>query len=267
MSYRSLEDALLFGTGVEREFICPAHDDHDASASVNAVTGLFFCYACGYRGKIDGSKVEWTPEGVRRYIYRLTLILEPEKRYSESWLNSFDSTGPGEYWLSRFDQETCRHYRLGHADGVATYPMRDNGGNVMGVVSRDLTEKRDQKYLYPPRVRNSQYLIDYHRVESPSVILVEGMADVCAVHQAGYDVALGCYRAWLSDAQAALLRRYQPDQVLVGYDMDKAGEAGYQRAQEVLRGLCPVRRMWWDDFKDLADIPLAERREMLSAVL
>jgi DNA primase len=167
VSYGSLEEAILYGYEFERQYVCHAHNDHNASASVNAVSGWFFCYACGHRGRID--------------------------------------------------------------------PETD--------------------------------LIDFHRMTSDTLILVEGMSDVAAVYEAGFHCAIGCYRNGLSAAQVKLLLKYDPRKVLVGFDQDSGGEIGWQRVRKVLGGQVSLHRMWWKGYKDLAAIPLEERREMLTEML
>jgi hypothetical protein len=265
VSYGSLEEALTFGSELERQFICPAHDDHNASASVNSVSGLWCCYACGAAGRADLDTIEISATGVVKMTAKLFDQLTTENKFTESWLNVFDSTGPGDYWLSRFDVTTCHHFRLGSAPGVATYPLRDNEGQVLGVVTRDLTGRRKEKYRYPARVNVSNYLIDYHRVSGDDLILVEGMSDVCAVHEAGF-AAVGSYRAGISSAQALLLRKYQPRTLWVAYDQDRAGDEGYSKVLAKLDWAFHVKRLWWSDYKDLAEIPVDLRRQMLAEV-
>jgi DNA primase len=214
VSYGSLEEAILYGYEFERQYVCHAHNDHNASASVNAVSGWFFCYACGHRGRIDPETVEISDEGFHRMVLKMTSELE-----------------------------------------------------VLGVVSRDLTGNREQKYLYPWGVSISKYLIDFHRMTSDTLILVEGMSDVAAVYEAGFHCAIGCYRNGLSAAQVKLLLKYDPRKVLVGFDQDSGGEIGWQRVRKVLGGQVSLHRMWWKGYKDLAAIPLEERREMLTEML
>ena len=38
--------------GDETSVLCPFHDDHTPSCSVNAVKGIFLCHACGERGTL-----------------------------------------------------------------------------------------------------------------------------------------------------------------------------------------------------------------------
>lgn len=266
MSYASLEDALLFGSGQERSFLCPYHPDHNASASINSVTGLWCCYACGAAGKAGSEALSFDANGVAQFTKLLFEEMSRDDYYPESWLNLFDASGPGDYWLSRFDESTCRHFRFGSAPQVATYPMRDNTGCVMGVVTRDLTGNRPAKYMYPKGVHVSEYLANFHAVNDDHLILVEGMADVAAVHEVGFQ-AVGSYRAGLSTAQATLLRKHQPKTLWVAYDQDKAGNDGYSQVLCKLGYAFNVKRLWWTDYKDIAEMPPPLRQEMLATTL
>jgi DNA primase len=265
--YRDLESALLYGYEVERQYVCQNHPDHNASASVNALTGLFVCYACGHAGRVDPNSLHFDAEGVLRFTREIEDKATKVNPYTETYLNLFDSTGPGDYWLSRFDTRTCRNFRLGHATGVATYPMRDETGAVLGIVTRDTTGTREQKYKYPPRVSVSDHLIEAWRCTAETIVLVEGMADVAAVWEAGFDCALGSYKAGLSKAQAAILRRYAPTRVLCAFDQDTAGDAGWVKVRDQLRYCSKVQRVEWDTYNDVAEIPLSDRRDMLTELV
>ena len=135
MDYRSIEDALSLGYGIERSFVCHVHPDTHASASVNAVTGKWICYACNARGQVDPDKVVISPSTVVREVNKALAIIEGNGHpyYPESWLSLFDGSGPGQYWLSRFSLAACEHFRLGY-DPVAhvpVYPLRDPAGRVL----------------------------------------------------------------------------------------------------------------------------------------
>ena len=121
--------------------------------------------------------------------------------------------------------------------------------------------------MFPAQVQVANYLIDYHRVDSDVILLVEGMTDVAAVYETGHPVALGCYKAGLSDAQAKLIYKYAPRRVLIGYDMDDAGDQAYAKALAKLSYHYPVQRLWWSDYKDLAAIPVKDRAVMLDEVI
>lgn len=267
--WSSLEEALTLGDGVERSFSCPVHDDHSPSASVNSLTGFWYCYACGAWGKADLSRMEIDPLAVRRQVMRMNEKLNPvHQTYPEGWLSVHDAAGPGDYWLSRFDAATCEHFRLGVTlnRDFATIPMRDNSGAVLGVIRRDLVGGQ-RKYLYPYRVDIGRYIFDFHRCTDDVIILTEGATDTMAVWEAGFNNAMALYGRGMSRAQTKMIKKHAPTMILCAQDQDAAGETAFRRVLDLLGGYFTVRRMVWDTHKDLASIPVDQRREMLSSIL
>jgi len=269
MGYASLDEALAVGSGIERTFSCPAHQDNHPSASVNALTGWWCCYSCGTWGRVDLDRYEYDPLNVRRMVRRVVEKMTPVHQvYPEGWLSIHDAAGPGGYWSNRFDAATCAHFRLGQtADrDAATIPMRDNTGQVLGVIRRDLTGW-GQKYKYPYGVDVTKYVFDLHRTETDVLIVTEGATDAMAIWEAGFNHGVALYGSRLSKAQAQLIRRYQPSRILTAQDQDDAGDGAHELVRRTLGSLFPVDRMVWDTYKDLSSIPVHERREMLTEIL
>lgn len=265
MPYVSLEDAAQNGWEVERQYLCQAHGDKNASASLN-MSGYYFCYACGDRGKLDMSKVIVTPQGVSRLVKRVNEKLYPtHKTYSERWLDVFDSDGPGDYWLSRFSAETCKHYRLGRTSERSTYPMRGTEGEIFGVVYRNLD--RTPKYQYPYGVKVGDHLFDIHRLVSEDLVLTEGATDAMACWEVGVPAGTSSYRNGLTKAQVSLIARYNPRVLWIAYDMDRGGLSGYRSVRRSLADVgVTVRRLEWGHGKDLASLEHDHRKEVLKSV-
>ena len=266
MSYASLAEAMTYGSGVERQFRCHVHGDTNPSASVNSITGLWFCYACGARGKYLVS--EMTPTQATASVRSMLDRMEaPMRTYPESWLSLYDALGPGEYWLSRFSVISCALHRLGQdASGAfATIPVRDPSGEVHGVIRRDLTGA-DQKYRYPAGVNISTFLYNYHRATGDVLVLTEGATDTIAAEEAGWLCSMATYRNGLSRAQVDLVLKYDPSVILVAYDQDEAGETGVAQVREAIGAQVKVDRLTWEGYKDLASIPLGSRFEMFDQV-
>lgn len=269
MSYSSIQEALVHGTGRERQFLCHVHGDSNASASVNSLTGAWICYACGASGKVDLDGVELDPYALRRRISEIEeRVAASQVRYPEGWLNYFDASGPGDYWLSRFSEETCRRHRLGQTpDGAwATIPLRTNSGEVSGVIMRTLTGDA-RKYKYPFQARLSERMYNYHRGTSDVLFLVEGATDSIAVDEVVPGHAMSLYGDRVSRAQRQLIYRYSPRIVLVATDQDAGGEKAHASIQTALSGFCVVQRLVWDTYKDLASIPVEDRRELIEWAL
>jgi 5S rRNA maturation endonuclease (ribonuclease M5) len=267
--YASLEDALINGRGTERSFLCHVHGDTNPSASVNAVTGLWYCYACHAKGKVDLNDIDLDPYAIRRRISSIIERIETgEVIYPENWLNIFDATGPGDYWLSRFSEQICREHRLGTTpDGLyATIPLRDNDGTVKGVIKRSLTGQLP-KYHYPYQAKLSQRLYNYHRADKDMVVLTEGATDAIAFDEVAPGYSMAIYGSSLSRAQVRLILRYAPRLIVVATDQDTSGRIAYQQIRGALGQFYPVIRLTWDTHKDLASIPLEERREMIGWLL
>ena len=234
----TLEEVLSSGRGVERSFNCPSHNDSNASASVNAMSGLWCCYACGASGRVDGRTV--SPSVLAS---ALAHALEPRsvRRMSERWLDVFDAEVTSPYWAGRVGAATAELFRCGqHPEtGFPTYPLRDDTGGVLGVVQRQ-PAPLEPKYLYPQGVSVSRCLFGYERAHRRSVVLLcEGAADVMNVSAAlGRNAPvspLGVFGSSLHQPQVRLLKRLRPQRIVVGFDNDEAGRRGAERTVAVLR--------------------------------
>lgn len=268
MSWRTIEDALTLGYGTERSFLCPVHEDRTPSASVNALTGLWVCYTCGASGKVDLDRVEIDPDSVIREMRKYTRIVEEETRhYAEGWLDIYDASGPGDYWQGRFLPETCQQFRLGEDPNGewATYPLRDNQGQILGLVRRALAGQ-PEKYKYPRGVDITQYLFNYHACTGDVLVLTEGATDAIAAVEVGHE-AMAVYGSRASAKQKIAMRRYAPRAVILGFDADDAGDKAAATWEKALVGVLCVRATWHPSLgKDLAGMPVATRAQVLNSV-
>lgn len=259
--YISLEEALTRGHGTWRSFTCPDHDDNSPSARVNTETGRWVCMVCGTRGKKDNYDI---PE--KHVLNRVRRLVETPVELTESYLDLFDSDGPGPYWSQRYTPEACKHFRLGYdADkDCSVYPIRTIVGTVLGLVHR--TDK--PKYKYPRGVATSQLLFNYHEIEPQSVItVVEGAPDVIALWEAGIP-AVGTFGARLLPTQLNLLTALQPTKVLLAFDQDRAGRKGGKQAVHSLNHCgFMAERIIWSDEKDVGEMTIERRQEVFKKYL
>lgn len=255
----TLEEALARGHGRERSFNCPVHGDKNPSASVNVEKGVWVCYACGASGRVGDDVV--IPDSTILDL-ALDLIGETEVRtYPESWLDQFNS--PSEYWQGRFTAEAIKKFRLGldHSNGLPCYPLRDIDQSVLGVVYRSNDPNR--KYLYPYGIKISRLLYNASYDHHPVLTLTEGATDTIAAWEAGFD-AVACFGRTLSDYQVSLIQKIGPRVVLLGHDQDRAGHRAAWEAQETLEKVgIPVIRLRWGSGKDLASLPIEDRKKIL----
>lgn len=275
----TIEEALASGRGTWRSFTCPKHDDSSPSARVNVETGKWVCMSCGSKGHSENYKPD--PDMLIDSALRDLDSIEARKYYAESWLDQFDSGGPGEYWLSRFSAQTCRKHRFGY-DWVqerSVYPFRDDDGQILGVVTRGHPGEKP-KYRYPWGVDASAHLFGYHRQRervASVMVLCEGAPDTAAVTDvedlleslSGESwLGVGCYGKVLHARQRLLVHRLDPALVVVAFNGDDAGRKGQWMALQQLRedGLQAVGAQL-PSGKDLGDLRASQRLHLLNESL
>lgn len=258
----TLTEALTYGHGIERPFLCPEHGDSNPSASVNVVKKKWICYTCGAHGSLTGNALLVEPdyELLKRELSER--LERGSATYRESWLARFDAGPVHPYWIERFDEGTARRFRLGYdaEQAAVTYPLRGATGQVLGVVRRSLERGSGPKYLYPKGVDVSRLLFGYDGRARHAVVLVEGALDAVALSMVGVH-AFAIYGARLSAEQVRLIDRLDPWWVYTAFDADEAGWRAYRETRKAFRHRRVVRLSWPEVWgKDVAE--LSEKRRM-----
>ena len=260
----TLQDALSYGRGIERPFNCHVHEDGNASATVNVEKGLWYCHACGAKGKAPNSTV--TESVLFHAMEYETVPME----YPESWLDIFDAHFVSPYWAKRYGEQTARKFRCGTDPftRAPTYPMRSITGKVWGVVRRT---GGTPKYLTPSGAKTSMTLFADPALYTPKglakkpvIVLVEGPPDVMAMDQAGIPddwIVAAVFGSSLLNGQVEHIVNASPHTVVCAFDDDDAGAAGVIRAKDRLPPHIHTLSVRWGMFggKDPGDIPPNKR--------
>lgn len=257
--------------GVERPFNCPVHDDVHASASVNVEKNVWYCYACGAKGRAKDKNKAPSPSYL---LSVLTGDAEP-RVYPEHWLDVFDIATVSPYWAERVGEEVARRHRCGtHPEnGNPTYPLRGQKGEVWGVVERNLDPDDKRKYLYPFDVSTSRTLFGWElAVPRCPVVLCEGASDVMAVEQAldagpaDTVTVLGVYGSGAHVPQLVMLKRLRPSMVVSCFDADEAGQKATARlAVAAAENHWPFVSVDWGKVgaKDAGEADIESRRRVV----
>jgi Toprim-like/CHC2 zinc finger len=260
----TLAEALRYGRGIERPFLCPEHGDSRPSATVNTVKGVWFCFTCHAHGTLTGEARLAEPDyhSMRLWLDRR---LEDHRVYPESWLDRWDAGPVHPYWHARVGTAAARHFRLGHdaESGAVTYPLRDPSGGVLGVVRRALDVQDGPKYRYPTGADIGQLLFNYTPLARAAVVLTEGAVDAVALWNVGIE-AFAIYGSRLSAAQVRLIDRIDPEYVYTCYDLDQAGWTAYLETQRAFKHRLVDRLSWpkaWG--ADIAEIHEDRRRHVV----
>jgi DNA primase len=123
------------------------------------------------------------------------------------------------------------------------FPIFDAMGKIVAFGGRVLDDSLP-KYINSPETplyTKGRHLYGLNIAKSSHdkrLVLVEGYMDALAMHQAGIDNTVAVLGTALTESQAHLIRKYT-DQVIVGFDADRAGQTAALRSLDILtsRGL------------------------------
>jgi len=234
---------------------------------------VWFCYVCHAKGSADSKKAPT--------INELAQMMEPEQKcrqYPQSYLNLFTIGGGGDYWPTRFPDWLIWWARLGQDPITAesTFPVHTAHGLFAGVGRRQTNEAvaaakeagtNPSRYKYPYRWSASRTM---HYKGSPSgevLVLVEGAADAASLWEVGIP-AYAVYGSALHHPQIEFLKRAKPTTIVMGMDMDVAGERGVSLSWQVLNGktMAQIKRARWPQ-GDPADCTPVQRVQSLVSVV
>ena len=122
--------------------------------------------------------------------------------------------------------------------GRLIFPIIDVMGRIVAFGGRVLDESLP-KYLNSPETKiytKGRHLYGLNlakRTKEKRLLVVEGYMDCLSLHQAGIDHAVASLGTALTEQQAALLRKYR-EEIVLGYDMDRAGRQAVLKNSDVL---------------------------------
>ncbi|WP_089738636.1 DNA primase [Gracilibacillus ureilyticus] len=132
--------------------------------------------------------------------------------------------------------------------GRIIFPIRNAIGKTVGFGGRSM-DGQEPKYLNSPEsdlFQKSKLLYNFDNARSEirrksEVILLEGYADVLALHQAGAANVVASLGTSFTDSHASILRRYV-DTVIICFDGDTAGQnATYKTLKLLKKAGCYVK--------------------------
>ena len=118
------------------------------------------------------------------------------------------------------------------------FPIIDITGRIVAFGGRILGDGQP-KYINSPETPvyvKGQTLYGLNvakKSRAAELVLVEGYMDVIAMHQAGFDNVVAALGTALTERQVRLMRRYT-NEVIVGFDADRAGQEAAARSFELL---------------------------------
>jgi hypothetical protein len=229
----------------------PTHNDTHPSWSINKITGLHHCFACGYKGSLTGLLVELTgaappdlentlkSQGFLRQMQRVRQqpeeVIEPVLPYLNDWalMNVLVDVPEKLLTFKRLVRRAIDAYQVRWQPDTRVWvlPLRaPDSGELLGAQLRKVGSVLTQ----PAGLPKSTTLFGYQQVyDQDYAVLVESPLDAVRLFGLGIP-AIASLGAWVSNDQVALMARAFAA-VYIALDNDKAGRDGAEKCTAMLR--------------------------------
>ena len=239
--YRTRYERLLgelpeANTAGEVSILCPFHEDHKRSASINLQTGLFHCLACEASHNYPTFRKAWelehgAPDAVAPPDPDEKFV--PEQVIRDMHFALLENQDLLDQLRDKrgISIDTVRKYQLGwhlRTRRVAI-PIRDREGIVRNVRLYSFTEKGQQKMLSWQQGYGTARLWPLQVLDGAKyVFLCEGEMDRLVMADRGLNAitSTGGAKTWKSEWS----KEFAGLKVYVVYDTDTAGEEGARKA-------------------------------------
>ncbi len=254
--------------------LCPWHNDHNPSLTVDPARNSAHCFVCNR----SADPIAWIQEQqglsfqqaveelARRYAIpipeqdpqaaaraeaerreRQRLLSRREaqqKRFHAALLADLAADGLGAAFLATrgISAETAEAWGLGLNGARLMLPIRDLQGRCCGFSGRaiDGEEPKYKNTAADALFRKSELLFGLDRAaasirRSGDAVLVEGPLDVIQLHQGGFHQAIAAMGTALAPGQRQALQRCGLRRLVVGFDADGPGKAATGKLISELR--------------------------------
>lgn len=236
------------GSGINRAFLCPLHDEGTPSFSIHMDEGLWYCFGCGKGGNLEqlyrlmGEKPtdEQRQDLLIRSVNRKPEVVRNFAPLANAYVNALAGRRGQSEW-QRFIRtrpiaaESAHHFGVGYSDekGALTFPYWKSDDTVCGI-----------KYRYHDGSKGAErgstrWLFGLPDCEGRGTVLIaEGESDALAAWSRlprnvgvcgspGAGVSEGTWRHW---SVGLLFAR----RIYVAFDADEPGDKGGDTAMRVL---------------------------------
>ena len=172
----------------------PEHDDNNPSMRIDQITGIFNCFACGFKGNIfhfygeKANQLQLRRENLKKKI-RQKMSEGSGLAFPKGYLpydGNWRDIKPETY--KKFQAFT--HHDKDHI-GRLVFPVRDISGRVVSFNGRHMSGGTP-KYMITPRGVKLPLFPKVTAIKG-SIILVEGIFDAINLHDKGLTNAVCCF--------------------------------------------------------------------------
>ena len=214
----------------EVSIICPFHEDHKRSASVNVDTGLFFCMACEtshnfgtFRKAHQGSVSELKSDKEKFIDDQIVRDLAYDLRRNQIVLDRLEAERGIPF-------SVIKEWEIGWSERMdrVAIPIRDENGIVRNIRLYSFAKPGSQKMISWRAGYGGARLWPLSSLDADYVILCEGEMDRLVLAARGLNsiTSTGGAMTWKGEWSP----KFSGMQVRIAYDMDEAGDDGAKKA-------------------------------------
>jgi hypothetical protein len=237
----------------EWDLYCPLHEDTRRSASMDAVTGEWYCFACNTGGGIMDlitRKPDWVHPhaGGSANGNVATAALnghtrKPKEEITGAMIDGWASAllhnaDESLDWMSGWrglERDILSRYKIGwdHDRRIYTIPVYDDQGDLVVLRRYNPYPAEGRRKMWGVAGMNYPALYPLDQLPAPQIIICGGEWDALATIQAGYAAITrtAAERVWKSEWSSL----FKGKQVFLCHDMDETGQTANRKVAQALR--------------------------------
>jgi DNA primase len=213
----------------------PEHDDTNPSMRVDKVSGIFHCFACGYKGNllqrfnVYRSKTQVVRERLKEKI--VTHLAQ------NNGLQMPESAEPWDMSYRGISKATYAHFKaFTHEDfpDRIVFPITEVTGKIVLFQARSVGGTTPKYLFYPRHVQPPIFPLPVTPIMN-SVVLVEGIFDVLNLYDKGIKNVVCCFGTQsVTEDKLQLLHMLGVSTINVFFDGDKAGQVAASKVSAMI---------------------------------
>lgn len=228
---------VMSGNDLLTKCLNPDHNDSNPSMRIDRISGIFHCFACGYKGNIlSRFNVYRSKAQVAREKLKDRIV----KHLAEN--NGLQMPSSAEPWPIRYrgiSLATYTHFRaFTHSEfpDRIVFPIHDVTGKISMFQARALDGAEPKYVFYPRKVVPPLFPLPVVPILN-SVVLVEGIFDVLNLYDKGITNVLTAFGTQgLTEDKISLLHMLGVTTVYIFMDGDKPGQVAAEKMEKLVAG-------------------------------
>lgn len=237
------------------------HDDSNPSMRIDKTTGIFNCFACGFKGNI----FTFFGETVSQLQLKRDLLVKKinDKRADSIGLRLPNTAAPytGDWrGISRQTYQFFEAFQSHEPEfiGRIVLPIRDISGKIVAFNGRHTSGGLPKYNISPSGARLPLFPIDAKPINN-TIILVEGMYDMLNLYDKGLQNVMCCFGTKnISKDKLSLLKLKGVSRVDIFFDGDEAGQKAAKAVKLLAEEVGLFTKNICKDGKDPGDLSQGE---------